>query len=317
MRADGVGDALCLAPLVCALRHAGHELGVLLSTANAQAFAARAFEHVHVVERIPWPAHGSTPASYERARAQALAVRYDVALIASEEPEGYRFARDAGVQERVGFVNGWEKPFKSLQTRRQLTRVLIRSASAARAGEHEVQTLFRLGEGLHAEERPTRDPQRLRPLLVDDVARAGDARIAFQVVAKTFAGGIEPSATIVREIAKHFPVVVFGSSADAGLTHALGAAAGTAERVFNRVADWREALARMRAVVTPDSGAAHLAGMAGVPCVDLFPAGRRAAADVVRWSPWASASRTLIAGPEPSSDARAVVASLREILDGR
>jgi ADP-heptose:LPS heptosyltransferase len=306
-----------LAPLVSALRDAGHELGVLLSTANAQVFATRAFERVHVVERIPWPAHGSTPTSYERAHAQAVTARYDVALIASEEPEGYRFACSAGIRERVGFVNGWGKPFKSLQTRRLLTRALVRSASATRAGEHEVQTLFRLGEGLHAEARPTRDPRRLRPLIVDDVAREEDARIAFQVVAKTFGGGIEPSAAIAREIARHFPVVVFGSSADAGLTHALASAAGTAEQIFERVAEWREALTRMRAVVTPDSGAAHLAGMAGVPCVDLFRPGRHAAADVMRWSPWASASRTLIAGPEPSSDARAVVASLREILDGR
>lgn len=315
MRADGIGDALCLAPLVCALRDAGHQVDALLSNTNAQAFAPRAFERVHVLERIPWPVHGSTPDSYKLARAQARVVGYDVALIASEEPEAYKFSRDIRAAERVGFVNGWEKPFKSLWARGQLTRSIVRAASPKRVREHEVETLFRLGTGLHSESRPTKDIARLCPLVVQDRARK-DPRVALQVVAKALAGGIDPFAAIVRAVAHAYPAVVVGASADAGLVRAVAAASGqVAERTFENVGAWREGLAQMRAVVTPDSGAAHLAGMAGVPCVDLFPAGPYAQRDVLRWAPWAGVSRTLIAGPEPSGNAHAVVAALREILD--
>jgi ADP-heptose:LPS heptosyltransferase len=305
-----------LAPLICALRAAGHELGALLSPANARAFAPGAFDRVYVVERIPWPAHGSTLESYKLARARARAARYDVALIASEEPEAYRFAREAGAPVRVGFVNGWEKPFKSLWARAQLTRAIVRAASSRRAREHEVETLFRLGTGLHGEARPTKETARLRALLVAGTARKrGDERVALQVVPKAFAGAREHYVAIAQALAREHRVVAIGAPADRALVLAVAASAGVPGTVYEDVAQWREELARMRAVVTPDSGAAHLAGMAGVPCVDLFPAGKDAVHDVLRWSPWASPSRTLIAGPEPSGNAHAVVASLREILD--
>jgi ADP-heptose:LPS heptosyltransferase len=79
VRGDGIGDALACAPLVAALRTAGHRVAALLSTGNRQAFAQRAFERVHVLERIPWPRHGSTPASRLIALERALRERLPVA----------------------------------------------------------------------------------------------------------------------------------------------------------------------------------------------------------------------------------------------
>jgi ADP-heptose:LPS heptosyltransferase len=67
VRGDGIGDALVCAPLVAALRDAGHEIGALLSTRNRYAFAERTFARVHVLERIPWPRHGSTKITYRAA----------------------------------------------------------------------------------------------------------------------------------------------------------------------------------------------------------------------------------------------------------
>jgi ADP-heptose:LPS heptosyltransferase len=317
VRVDGIGDALCLVPLLCALRDAGHELGALLSTQNAQIFAPGVFVRTHVLERIPWPAHGSTLETYKIARTQARLAGYDVALIASEEPEAYRFAKEAGVAIRVGFVNGWEKPLKSLATRRLLTRSIVRPASARRAVEHEVETLFRLGDGWHDEPAATRDVRRLRRALVEDETECRrDDRVALQIVPKAFARPKEGFAEIARTIATAYPVVVVGSSADRDIVHAAALAADAPALVFERVADWRDALLGMRAIVTPDSGAAHLAGMAGIPCVDLFPARRDVVLQTMRWAPWAAPSRTLIVGPEPSGNGRAVLAALRDVLDG-
>ncbi|MGP6159422.1 MAG: glycosyltransferase family 9 protein [Vulcanimicrobiaceae bacterium] len=327
VRADGVGDALVCAPLLVALRDAGHEVGALLSTRNDEAFAFGAFAHVHVVERIPWPAHGSTFTSYASALQAARAVGYEVALIASEEPEAYRFAREAGARVRVGFTNGWEKPLKSLWARAQLTRAVVREASAWRVRGHEVETLFRLGAGLHAEAEPTRDPRRLRPLVcggasggdssAPNASRAGaEGFVALQVARKVHAdeAGSRRFAAIVASVAERLRAVVFATPADAALAEAIVADSGVEARTFARVTEWRAALCDALAVVTPDSGAAHLAGMAGVPCVDLFEPSPHVACDIVRWRPWAAPSRTIVIGPDAEAGATAVTDALRELL---
>jgi ADP-heptose:LPS heptosyltransferase len=46
------------------------------------------------------------------------------------------------------------------------------------------------------------------------------------------------------------------------------------------------------AVVSVDTGAAHCAGMLGVPVVDVFP-DAQADAQIRRWRPWASPSIVL------------------------
>ena len=166
IRLDGIGDALALTPLIAALREAGHRLGIALSDRNAEIFETKAFLWKHVLTRNPWPAHGSTKSSLSTALSEARSVGYEIALIASEEPEAYELARTLGIRQRVGFVNGWEKPFKTLWARGRLTRSIVRPASARRVGEHEVVTLFRLGDELHGETRPTTFVERLSPLIV-------------------------------------------------------------------------------------------------------------------------------------------------------
>ena len=111
-----------------------------------------------------------------------------MALIASEEPQAFQFARDARIARRVGFANGWEKPFKSLWVRTQVTHSLYRPASAARERIHEVETLFALGAGLHSETVPTNDVRRLRPLIVDEPITPSGG-VAIQVSAEVRTSG--------------------------------------------------------------------------------------------------------------------------------
>jgi len=84
VRLDGIGDALVCTPLIAGLRAAGHELGIALSDRNAGIFAPQTAVATHVLERIPWPQHGSTPASRAQAdaeiAAQACLVGQPVAL---------------------------------------------------------------------------------------------------------------------------------------------------------------------------------------------------------------------------------------------
>jgi ADP-heptose:LPS heptosyltransferase len=281
VRGDGIGDALACAPLVAALRTAGHRVAALLSTGNRQAFAQRAFERVHVLERIPWPRHGSTPASRLIALADVRAERYELALIASEEIEAYAFARAAGIGHRIGFTNGWQKPLKTLHVRTLVTRALVRPADAGSANEHEVETLFRLGAGLHGEPAPTRDSARLRSLVLDAAVSAHGA-VVVQVSRKFLGRGLDETAyvAIARELRQRgwFALVTGDDAALAGrIAHAARTpvATGLATRA------WKELLA-------------HVAGLVGVPSVDLFDAHAATARDIARWRPWAAPVRTRV-----------------------
>jgi ADP-heptose:LPS heptosyltransferase len=297
VRADGIGDALACAPLVAALRDAGHTVGAVLGTANAAIYAKRAFSRVHVLERIAWPRHGSTPASRARALAELRAERYDAALIASEEVDAYTLPRDAGIARRVGFVNGVEKPLKSLWARATLTSAVVRPASARRARRHEVEALFALGAGLHGERVPTRALRRLRPLVLDDdVAPHGAVVVQASSKLEAYGLGREGFAAIVRALAAHgLRVLVVGE--DAAFAGAVAEASGARSELGLDVVAWKARIAGARALVTPDSGAAHVAGMLGIPTVDCFPLGDATAFDIARWRPWAAPARTFVLDP--------------------
>ncbi len=294
IRLDGVGDALACAPLVAALRDAGHELGALLVPRNSGAFARGVFAHVHEVERIPWPRHGLTAGSREPALAATRAAGYDAALVASEELDAYAFAREARIPRRIGFINGWEKPFKSARLRPFLTRAIVRPASAARAREHEVETLFRLGEGLQPESEPTRSLARLRALVLDQEPERHGA-IVLQLNAKFVAAGVDIAAfaSIARELSGRGHAVLAITDDDVFGT-AYATRASTSFVHPPDLAAWKALVAGARAVVTPDSGASHVAGMLGIPAIVLFPARNQTKSDVGRWKPWAAPSRSLV-----------------------
>lgn len=305
IRADGIGDALACAPLVAALRAAGHELGIVLGTRNRDAFARQTFAHVHVLQRIPWPAHGATPESRDAALRAVRALRYDVALVASEELDAYAFARAARIPMRVGFINGWEKPLKTLQVRSLLTRALVRSASATRVREHEAVTLFGLGAGLHAEDEPTRDVARLRAVVLD-AAAVPHRYVVLQVSHKFAAFGLDTAAyaTLARELGwRQVHALAVGD--DAALVARVAEDAGIAGEAELTVPAWKARIAGARAVVTPDSGAAHVAGMVGVPVVDCFAPRPTVARDVARWRPWAAPVRARVLDPTHDTEALA------------
>jgi ADP-heptose:LPS heptosyltransferase len=293
VRLDGIGDAAVCVPLVAALREAGHEIGVALTTRNAGLFAPAALAAQHVLERIPWPAHGSTPESTARARAEIAAMRYDVALIASEEPEAFALA--AGIPERAGFTTGLARPVKSLWVRARTTRTVSRSQRAGGEDAHEAEVLYRLGAGLVREPQPPANAARLRPLLLGaEHAGAGNddsgeqRRVIVQAGPKWTASGVPAGvqrASFARLDAAGARVIAAPSDAEWVREHL-----GVAPETFASLRDWVRALANAAPLVTVDTGAAHVAGMIGVPVVDIFPdAGFER--QVRRWRPWASAYR--------------------------
>jgi ADP-heptose:LPS heptosyltransferase len=287
VRVDAIGDALVTTPLIAALRENGHDIGVVLSDVNAGIFDERAFAALHVLERIPWPRHGSAPASHARTLAEMRDRRYDVALVASEEPEAYAIAREAGIPQRIGFHNGWQKPVKSLWIATQCTSTIYRPAWASRANEHEVETLYKLGEPFVAAAPPPRDPAQLARLLLAAVPDR-DATVVVQLTPKWRASGVSADALVatLRALASR-DVRAVAAASEKDFATAIATRASVALEIFETLEPWKIAVARAATIVTPDTGSAHLAGMLGTPCVDCFPH-EDFVLRVQRWSPWAA-----------------------------
>ncbi len=264
-----------------------------LSDRNRDIFAPGVLYARHVLDRIPWPKHGSTPESTRVARTRIEAAGYDVALIASEEPEAYRLAD--GIPQRVGFTTGWAKPLKSLWVRGHLTRGVRRAASLGAEHAHEAEIIFRLadGLGLHGEPEPTREPGRLRPLILADAPTPGEY-VVVQLGRKWRGIGLDPASagTIVAGLAaRGAQLVVSPAERDEAVLLSHGAAFIVCPDVMK----WKRVIGGARLVVTPDTGAAHLAGMLGIPVIDCFPDGD-AAAQIARWHPWAAPYSAFLAG---------------------
>ena len=285
VRLDGIGDALVCTPLIAALRDAGHELGLALSDRNAGVFAAGTAVATHVLDRIPWPRHGSTPLSRARADAEIALQRYDVALIASEEPEAYDLA--APVPRRIGFTTGWAKPFKSLWIKRRVTTAIRRAATVGGADAHEAEILLRLAGDL-VTTPPERDAARLRPWITGPMPVPQRSGLLVQLGAKWNALGVADAVlqrltAMLHERDARFIAAPAERDAMRAQFPALTVDAPATTRA------WIAAVDAAAALVSPDTGAAHLAGMIGVPVVDVFPdAGFDA--QTRRWRPWASSS---------------------------
>ena len=250
----------------------------LLTTRNAEAFADGTFAHVHVVERIPWPAHGSTPqptpaALARRARgavrrgARGVGRAGSVPLRARE-----RSRRAHRLHERLG-----EAAQIALDARAAHATAGARSVGARRSRAHEVRSDVSTRHGLA---RGARADARSAPLC----GRSWRANAASRTTSSSCKSparctrprpGAREFRAIAGRVAHRYRTVVAASANDADLASELAAPHRLGVRIYERVGTWREALVRARAVVTPDGGAAHLAGMAGVPCVDLFRAGPR------------------------------------------
>ena len=301
VRLDGVGDAALCIPALEGLRRAfpGARFGAVCSPRNEQLYSGLV-ETVHV-----WR-DGSQPRELGE---ELAAQRYTRALIATEEVAGYALGRLSGASRRAGFWHSWQKPFKSLWQRAQLTDPVFRSAAWVKRPEHEVETLYRLAQALGAQSPPPSEPADLRAWLrAEDSPRIAPAHgaIAFQITPKLVVGGWGPRAlahvvsTALRD-SDRARGVLLASAHDERLARAvLESMPPTSDLTVQLLAPlppplWLGALSRAAALVTPDTGAAHVAGMLGAGVVDIFDESdhERLAR---QWRPWAGRSRCLVKG---------------------
>jgi ADP-heptose:LPS heptosyltransferase len=301
VRLDAIGDALTTLPLIAALRRHGYRVGAVLRPVNAQIFAARALDRVHLA---------GTPGLIEEIRREG----YGTALIATEKPEAYRIARAAKIPVRIGFENGWGKPFKTLWVRRMCTHTIFRTAGLDPLAPHECAVVFKLAADLVPETEPPRDPAVLRELVLDSEPQP-DSRAVLQITDKweRLGASLEHVRELFRRLKAHHGVRLIGAEREREYCERFAASANERVETFGDLARWKNAIAASPAVIAPDSGAVHVAGMTGTAVVACF-ASEHFALQTGRWAPWAAPNRVV----EMRGDAWPMVAAdaLESLITG-
>jgi ADP-heptose:LPS heptosyltransferase len=304
VRLDGLGDALACVPALEGLRRAysSARFGVVCSPANAALFSKRRVDRVYVYE-------GTKNETEAAVFAELRSARYTHALIATEEPIGYRIAHVSRAARRAGFWHRFEKTFKSVWQLMQVTDAVYRPAAWVREPEHEVAAIYRLAERFGATQPIPDDPAKLRvwiDVAEDAALRDGPKTLAFQVTPKLADHGWDPRALaafalIVLDASPLRRIVFLASASDEGLARSIMEHMRRDDVASGRVMlappgpmrTWLAAIASAGALVTPDTGAAHAAGILGVPVVDLFDVDRFEQLSR-QWRPWAAPSRCLV-----------------------
>jgi ADP-heptose:LPS heptosyltransferase len=313
IRLDAIGDALALTPLLAALGERGIPVDLVLRESNAGVFSPRAARSVFVA---PFALRSSSKVNLHVITAFGRELRrraYTHVLVATEDPSGYRLAGAVGAPSRIGFANGWGKPFKTLWVRAHLNRVMVRTAGLDPKMPHECGVLWKLGRELIGPGEPTRDPAHLAPLILErDLSRT--SQTLFQVTDKWERLGI-PFESVCRSwqlLSAHSDLHAIAPASEEAYTRRMADALGIHIEVLNALDPWKEAIASARAVVAPDSGAIHLAGMLGTPVVAVFPDSPYFAEQTSRWAPWAAPYR-IIRASDPEIWPKLATAGLREL----
>jgi ADP-heptose:LPS heptosyltransferase len=299
IRLDAIGDALALTPLLAAFAQRAIPVDLVLRPANADVFSSRAARQIIASNVTLRSSDRSNLQRIESLGAELHTRAYSHVLVATEDPGGYRLAKAVGAPTRVGFANGWGKPFKTLWARMLLTGLVYRSAGLDPRAPHEAEVLFTLGRSLLGDAAPTREVAALRPLVLESEPPE-DKRVAVQISDKwaRLNIGFDRVTELVQRLGARVPLRLISAHAEREYAREIANAVEIDVECFSDIATWKAAIAAAPALVAPDSGALHVAGMVGTPTVAVFPPTRDAALQTARWAPWAAPFRLVQAGDE-------------------
>jgi ADP-heptose:LPS heptosyltransferase len=298
IRLDAIGDALALTPLLAALSEREIPVDLVMRHVNAGIFSKRAAREIFVA---PFELRSSTKenlAEIDRFGSQLRERTYSHVLVATEDPGGYRLAHAIGAPHRIGFVNGFGKPLKTMWARRMLTQTIHRSAGLDPEAPHECEVLFKLGRSLLSPDAyPTQDSEVLRTFVLDHDVPPGN-RIVFQVTDKWDRLGIKFDDVVLalQAFSLRGNVRAITAASEKDYAMRVSVASRIDVDIIPSLDEWKEAIASAAMLVAPDSGALHVAGMTGTPVIAVFPVASFKL-QVARWSPWAAVSRIIPAEP--------------------
>lgn len=298
VRLDAIGDALALVPLLAALREHGARVDAVLRPENAGVFASRALNQKYVAGFSLRDSSRHTRAQIAALGEQLAAQRYDYALIATEDLAGYRLAAQSRARRRIGFENGWGKPLKTLWARALCTQTVFRTAGLDPRAPHECTVLFQLGRDLIGGEPPPRDAQILASYVIDESPPKTD-RIVMQITDKWERLGASDNdvAALASRLAAKYGAQFLASQSEFDYAQRIGGMAHLTIEYYPSIVPWKNTIASAKAIVAPDSGAVHVAGMVGTPVVAVFGE-ENFALQSARWAPWAAPHRLVKLEPD-------------------
>jgi ADP-heptose:LPS heptosyltransferase len=308
IRLDAIGDALALTPMLAALHARAIPADVVLQPANAAVFSSRAARRIVVSTFHLRDGDRANLSAIDALGEELASAGYSHVLVPTEDAAGYRLARATRANVRVGFTNSWGKPFKAMWSRTYLTHSVLRPAGLDRQAPHECEVLFKLAAPLLGDALPARDAALLRPLVIEREPEP-DERVAVQITDKWERLGVafDDVAELAGRIAGYGARFI-ASRAESAYADVLESATGIRVERFDDLATWKDAIAAAPALVAPDGGALHVAGMVGTPTVAVFPPQPRYDLQVARWAPWAAPHRIVKAEadwPRKASEALA------------
>ena len=314
VRLDALGDTLALAPLLLALREAAVPTDIVVAPAARELFVRDALRRTYVAPFAQRDDSAANQSAIRNFAEQLRPNRYSHILVATEDSAGYRLAAALAAPHRIGFQNGWGKPLKSLWVRSLLTEKQYRSAGLDARAPHECEVLFSLGASLLAPGvRPSRDSAALRSLILDRQV-AIRHRVALQLTSKWERLGMtvaQVRSFLDRANERFGAIRLLAPLAERAQISSLAEGLAGIEW-FAELQPWIAAIAESEILVAPDSGAIHVAGMLGTPCIAVFQRGAEFELQRGRWRPWAAPSVTLEGNAEWPQRALSSLPSLRE-----
>jgi ADP-heptose:LPS heptosyltransferase len=308
VRLDALGDNLLSTPAILRLQRALQPLQAKISVVTHQAWKP-VYRGLGQVEALG----ADTGAKGSELKTLITGRAPDCVFLLTEKRKSSVAAYQSNIPTRIGFDPGWSQPLKSLSNRVLLTHRLPYSNRLEEPSKvHEVERYAQLVDVYLAvlEKAGTIDSSwrswPLDPLWLEvgslerDFARETldslslKKPVALQITPKWNLHGWD--AGNLKQLFSQLPadrVMLYGPGEKAWVDAHWGDSIRTQGLCFGDLHQYGGCLKECSTLITPDTGAAHVAAAVGTPVIDAFPV-INSSHCVPRWRPWKVASEVVL-----------------------
>ena len=311
IRLDALGDTLLSTPALALMTGAGCQVTVITHPVGTPVLSGLT-QTLEVTRE--------TSASHIGAAIAELGP--DAVLVFSEKRRAISAAYRSRVPLRVGFDPGMSQPLKSLSVRLALTRrVPFANRLDCDPGMHEAERYQKQVAALFPELVGELPPLHLRVPRREHVqasdwltAHKLERPLALQLTPKWSLHGFGPAELNRLLESMPTPVLAFYGPAEAEWIERHFGGCGTRLCCKSDLITYAAFLAACRALVTVDTGAAHVAAAVGTPLVDVFPELHHQHC-VRRWRPWKVDHRIVLSQPHQTETVfKRILGALQELI---
>lgn len=290
VRTDRVGDLLLSTPFLAGLR--------------------RGFPEAHITAVVaPYCQEVlATSSLVDEVATDLLSSRCDVAIALAPRTESWKLAYRTRAPVRLGYAYT-DRPLARLASRFWLTdRELVRIKPPFQV-PHEVAQLDLLARRLGL-------PSTLKsPLSIGLAPRDKSGGLVFHLGDRWLAGGwsFDDVRSLLLRLRELAPLTVTAGPREAELLTRHGLALeGVELRAGQSFGQWAETIADADLLVSPDTGAVHLAAAVGTPVVVAYEASTYEHCSR-QWAPWMVESRSVVKGA-PAETVDQLLAAVEELV---